>query len=141
MDRGSLSVSGGSTLTGLSDVTIILTSSTGTGYATASVNGGSTVTLNAPTSGPLSGLAVYQDRNAPQSGSSSFAGGTGQKITGAIYLPNQPVTFNGGTNTGGARCTQLVALTITFNGNAAFNNNCQGAGVRNVGSSYVQLVE
>jgi Flp pilus assembly protein TadG len=140
IDRGSFSISGNSSISG-SGVTIILTSSTGSNYATASISGGSTVTLTAPTSGPLAGLAVFQDRNAPQSGSDSFSGGTNQNIRGAIYFPNQGVTFSGGTTTGGAICTQLIALTITFNGNAAFNNNCKGVGVRAVGSSFIQLVE
>jgi len=51
------------------------------------------------------------------------------------------MTFNGGTNTGGAICTQLVGLTITFNGNANFNNNCTGTGVRSAGTSFIKLVE
>jgi Flp pilus assembly protein TadG len=140
IDRGSLSISGNSSISG-TGVTIILTSSTGSDYATASISGGSTVNLTAPTSGPLQGLAVFQDRNAPQSGTNSFSGGTNQNITGVVYLPNQGVTFSGGTTTGGAICTQLVALTITFNGNAAFNNNCQGTGVRAVAGSFIQLVE
>jgi Flp pilus assembly protein TadG len=143
IDRGSFSVTGGSTIYAPSGVTIILTSSTGSDYATTSIAGGSDVTIVAPTSGPLSGLAIFQDRNAPQNANptNSFTGGTTQKITGTIYLPNQGVTFNGGTTTGGARCTQLVALTITFNGNAAFNNNCQGVGIRAAGGSFIQLVE
>jgi Flp pilus assembly protein TadG len=140
IDRGSFSISGNSSISG-SGVTIILTSSTGSNYATASVSGGSTVNITAPTSGPLAGLAFFQDRNAPQSGSDSFSGGTTQNITGALYFPNQGLTFSGGTATGGAICTQLVALTITFNGNANFNNNCQGTGVRAAGGSFIQLVE
>jgi len=141
IDRGSLDVSGNSTINAPSGVTIILTSSTGSDYATASIAGGADVTITAPTSGALKGLAIFQDRNAPQSGTNSFTGGTNQKINGAIYFPNQGVTFNGGTVTGGAACTQLVALTITFNGNAAFNNNCQGTGIRAAGGSFIQLVE
>ena len=141
INGGDFSIAGGSSISG-SGVTIILTGSAGN-YATASISGGANVNLTAPTSGPLSGLAIFQDRNAPQNtnGSNSFTGGTTQKITGAIYLPNQGVTFNGGTTTGGAACTQLVALTITFNGNAAFNNDCTGVGIRGAGSSFIQLVE
>jgi Flp pilus assembly protein TadG len=140
MDGGSFSVSGNSTIYG-NGVSIILTSSSGSNYATASISGGATVTLNPTTAAPLAGVAIYQDRNAPQSGTDSFTGGTTQNITGAIYFPNQSVTFNGGTSTGGAICTQIVASTITFNGNAAFNNNCSGFGVRSIGTSFVKLVE
>ena len=140
IDGGSLSISGNSSISG-TGITIVLTSSSGNNYATASISGGSNVNLTAPTSGPMAGLAIYQDRNASQGGTNSFTGGTNQNIKGAIYFPNQAVTFNGGTSTGGAMCTQLVALKITFNGNAAFNNNCQGAGVRGIGTSFVKLVE
>jgi len=144
MNGGSFSVSGNSTINGTGGVTIILTGS-GSDYATASVAGGSNVNITAPTSGPLAGLAFFQDRNAPQPNNgnapNSFTGGTNQNIKGAIYFPNQGVTFNRGTSTGGSSCTQLVALTITFNGNAAFNNNCQGTGVRAAGGSFIQLVE
>jgi Flp pilus assembly protein TadG len=142
INGGSFSIAGNSSISG-NGVTIILTGSSGTGYATASISGGADINLTAPTSGPLAGLAIFQDRNAPQNANSpnSFTGGTNQNVTGAIYLPNQGVTFNGGTTTGGAVCTQLVALTITFNGNAAFNNNCKGVGIRGAGSSFIQLVE
>ena len=144
IDGGSFSVSGNSTINAPLGVTIILTSSSGSNYATASISGGADVTITAPTSGALKGLAIFQDRSAPQSASpppNSFTGGTNQNITGGIYFPNQGVTFNGGTTTGGAICTQIVALTITFNGNAAFNNNCQGLGVRSAGTSFIKLVE
>src|SRR5262249_18264858 len=107
IDGGSFSISGNSSISG-TGVTIILTSSRRSNYATASISGGSTVNISAPTSGTLQGLAFYQDRNAPSSGNDSFSGGTTQNITGAIYFPNQGVTFNGGTETGGARCTQLI---------------------------------
>jgi Flp pilus assembly protein TadG len=141
IDGGSFSIAGGSSVSG-SGVTIILTSSSGSGYATASVAGGAILNITAPNSGPLAGLAFFQDRTAPASGSDSFTGGATQNITGAIYFPNQNVTFAGGTATG-AKCTQLVALTLTFNGNASFNfgNDCAGTGVRGAGTALVQLVE
>jgi hypothetical protein len=140
MNGGNFSVSGNSTVNAPSGVTIVLTGS-GNNYATASIAGGADVTINAPTSGPLAGLAIFQDRNAPSSGTNSFTGGTNQNIKGAMYFPTQAVTFNGGTTTGGAICTQIVASIITFNGNAAFNNDCKGTGVRSVGTSFIKLVE
>lgn len=142
IDRGSLSITGNSTLVGSAPgVTFVLTSSTGSNYASVSISGGSTVNIVAPKTGPLAGLAFFQDRNAPTSGSDSFAGGTTQNITGAIYFPSQNVTFNGGTATGGAVCTQLIANTITFNGNANFNSNCAGTGARGIGNEPIQLKE
>src|SRR6516165_4439139 len=140
IDRGSFSLTGNSSISG-NGVTIILTSSTGQDYATVSISGGSTVNINAPSSGGMQGVAFFQDRNAPTSGSDGFTGGATQNITGAIYFPSQNLTFSGGTSTGGgADCTQLVALTFTFNGNSNFNSNCTGVGVRGIGGS-AQLVE
>jgi Putative Flp pilus-assembly TadE/G-like len=141
IDGGGVTVSGNSSISG-NGVSIILTSSSGSNDGTVSIAGGSTVSLNETTPAPLAGIAVYQDRNAPQGATNSFTGGTTQNINGAIYFPNQSVTFNGGTNTGSAnKCTQLIAQTITFNGNAAFNSTCSGFNVRSVGTSFVQLVE
>ncbi len=141
IDGGSFSIAGGSSVSG-SGVTIILTSSSGSGYTTASIAGGALVDVTAPNSGSLAGLAFFQDRNAPTSGSDSFTGGATQNVTGAIYFPNQNMTFAGGTTTG-AKCTQLVALTLTFNGNATFNfgDDCAGTGVRGIGTALVRLVE
>lgn len=139
LNGGGISLSGNSTLSG-DGVTIVLTSTTSQ-YGTVSISGGSTVNLTAPTVGDTAGIAIFQDRNAPQTGSDSFSGGTTQNITGAIYFPNQPVTFSGGTTTGGARCTQLIAYRITFNGNANLNSDCIGTGVRGAGTGLLQLVE
>lgn len=140
INQGSFSLSGNSSITG-SGVTIILTSSTGQNYATVSISGGSTVNITAPTAGPIPGLAFFQDRNAPASGSDSFSGGSTQNITGAIYFPNQNLNFSGGTETGGATCTQLIALTFTFTGNSNFNSNCVSTGVTGIGNSLVHLAE
>ena len=52
MDRGSFSINGGATLTG-NGVTIVFTSSTGNQYADATINGGATVNITAPTTGPI----------------------------------------------------------------------------------------
>jgi hypothetical protein len=99
------------------------------------------VSISAPGSGAMQGLAFFQDRNAPMSGSNSFTGGATQNISGAIYFPSQNLTLAGGTTTsGGVACSQLVALTFTFTGNSNFNSNCTGAGVRGIGGS-AQLVE
>jgi hypothetical protein len=141
IDGGSLSIAGGSSISG-TGVTIVLTGSAGSGYATASIAGGATVNITAPSSGALRGLAFFQDRNAPTSGSDSFTGGATQNVTGAIYFPNQNLTFAGGTTTG-AKCTQLIAYTLTFNGNATFNfkPDCAAVGVRGLGTGLVQLLE
>jgi len=131
-------------------VTIVLTGPTGN-YATVNISGGANITLTAPTSGPLTGLAFYQDRNAPVVNSTntatttnSFSGGTTMNITGAIYFPNQLVNYTGGAAIGSASaasCTQLVAYTIKIGGATNFqHNNCSSIGTASFGYS-VALVE
>src|SRR5579872_7357275 len=83
IDGGGLSVSGGATLTG-TGVTIVLTSSSKSNYGNVSISGGSNINISAPTSGATSGMAFYQDRNAPHGGSNSFSGGSTQSITGVL---------------------------------------------------------
>ncbi len=122
MDSGSFSINGQATLTG-TGVTIILTSSTGSSYPTVSINGGAEVNLTAPTSGTYSGMAFYQDRNAPLNNSNSFNGGSTMNINGSVYFPKGQTTFNGG-NSITTPCTQIVAYTITFNGNNTTSINC-----------------
>jgi Flp pilus assembly protein TadG len=139
LDSGSFSVSGTSTVTG-TGVTIILTSSKST-YGTATISGGTTVTLTAPTSGALSGLALFQDPKA-SGGTNSLSGASGQNITGAIYFPDEAVSYSGGSTTGtAAKCTQLIGLTLTFSGTTTFNSTCSGVGIAGVGGGATKLVE
>ena len=135
-----LSLSGQSTLNATGGVTLVLTGS-GTDYAGVSFSGGSTVNLTAPSSGPTAGLAFFQDRNAPATGSDSLTGGSTQNITGAIYFPNQSVNFTGNSGTSSASCTQLIALKLTFTGNSGFSTNCSGVGTTAFGTSSATMVE
>jgi hypothetical protein len=139
LDQGSLSVKGGATLTG-TGVTLVFTSSTGSSYATANINGGATINLTAPTTGSTAGIVFFGDRNMPVGTSFSFEGGASQAFGGALYLPKGAVSFAGGSNTGNA-CTQLVADTITFSGNSNFAINCAGYGTKPLGSGLAKLVE
>ncbi len=120
-------------------MTIILTSSVGS-YGTTSISGGTTVNLSAPNSGPLSGLAIFQDPRASGK-TNSLSGGSGQNIKGALYFPNEAVSYSGGAASSGAKCTQLIGYTLTFSGNSTFNSSCSGVGIAGVGGSTSKLVE
>lgn len=138
IDRGSFSVGGAVNLTG-TNVTIFLTSSTGAGYATATISNGANVTLTAPTSGATAGLLFFSDRNAPGSTTDTFGGGATMNLTGTLYFPTHTVSFqNGISNPSG--CTQLIAGTMQFVGGSRFQNNCP-TGVRGIGGGAAQLVE
>ena len=122
---------GRSNLEGTGGVTIVLTSAgAASTIGNIDIKGGATVNIKAPTTAQnaqTAGIAFWIDKRASDNGN-SFNGGSTMNITGAIYLPSQSVTFNGGNSTGGAVCTQLIANEITFTGNSGFQNNCAGLG-------------
>ena len=138
IDRGAFSVQGGVSLTG-TGVTIVLTSSTGSGYATTSIANGTNVTLSAPTTGATAGITFFGDRRAPASNVEDFGGGATINVNGALYFPTQEVDFqNGISNPSG--CTQLIGGTIKFVGGSNFQNNCP-AGVVAAGGANSALTE
>lgn len=127
IDEGDFKVNGGATITG-TDVTIILTSSTGSGYGKISINGGGTVNISATTdaASDFQGILFFQD---PDSGSSSslnstVTGGAEVELGGAIYLPNNDISFSGGSTADSNGCLMLVAQNISFNGSADIDNEC-----------------
>ena len=138
IDRGTFDVGGGAHVTG-SGVTIFLTSSTGSGYATSTIGNGASVTLSAPTGGPTAGLLFFGDRRARATNNNVFNGGVAIAVTGALYFPTSILTFeNGSSNPAG--CTNLIAGTLVLTGGSKFQNVCP-AGVRPIGVSLSRLVE
>jgi Flp pilus assembly protein TadG len=126
-------ISGGSTVTG-SGVSIVITATGSTApmdtRGTVNISGGTTVTLSAPTSGPMQGVAFYMDRNAPRplttgcnnnQCTDNFSGGSSMSITGSLYFPSQPVNYSGGSSS--SACEQLIACTVTFSGGASFGKS------------------
>jgi Flp pilus assembly protein TadG len=139
IDRGTLQIAGGATLQG-TGVTIFFTSSTGANYADATINGGATVAITAPTTGPLAGIAMFGDRNMPVGTTFKFNGGTNQVLGGAVYIPHGSIEYAGGA-TNNVHCTQLIGDTISFVGNATLANDCSAYGTRPIGTSQASLVE
>ncbi|WP_374471230.1 pilus assembly protein TadG-related protein [Phenylobacterium sp.] len=140
IDRGDFSVNSGASIHA-HGVTFVLTSSTGSNYATFHTNGQAEIDIIAPSSGPTAGLAFYQDRRAPSGGDNRFNGGSSQKITGAVYFPSQSVIFTGGSATAVGACTQILASQVTLSGNSNIQLNCEGVGVRAAGGVATALVE
>jgi hypothetical protein len=141
IDQGILDLKGGATLNATGGVTIILANhTTGGSPADASIAANATVNLVAPTTGATAGIALFQDRVNCTSCGDLIAGGSSLNITGAIYFPNNPVTFTGGSSTGGSQCTQLIAYTITFKGNSTFNSSCSSAGTKTISATNGTLV-
>jgi hypothetical protein len=139
IDRGSLSIAGGATLSG-NGVTLVFTSSTGSNYASATINGGATVQLTAPTTGATAGIVFFGDRNMPTNTTFKFNGGAGQIVDGAIYTPSGALQYAGGASTS-LDCTQLIGNTVTFTGNSQLALNCSKYNTTPFGASVSVLVE
>ncbi len=138
LDGASFSMTGGSVS---GNVSIVLTSSgSASKIGTVSISGNANLTLTALTTGATAGIVFFQDPRASASGTDTFNGGGTTTLTGALYFPNQAVKF-GGSGTMTSTCTQLVARTITFNGNANLSQNCSGVGTSTIAQIAVKLVE
>ena len=100
--------------------------------------GGGTLSIQAPSNGNWSGVAIYQDPNMkpPQADLDvSYSGNQPTwNITGLVYLPNSNVTFSGAVNksANGVSCFVLVAYTVLVNGTGSIfanNTHCGSAGL------------
>ena len=139
LDRGQLKVNGGASISG-TGVTIVFTSSTGSNYATAQINGGATFNVVAPTSGSLAGIALYADRNIPTGTTFTLNGGGGQTFGGAVYLPTVDLSYSGDSGAT-SDCVQVIGYRVSFTGNSGLKANCSGYGTKDIGSSSAKLSE
>jgi hypothetical protein len=141
------------------NATIVLTTSdpNGNGIGTFIQDAGSTVIMSAPheaTGLETRGIALMQEKIALPAflnrdtgecwmNCSYFRAGASLAITGAIYMPNANVVFEGkkqaDNRTGG--CTQIIADSIQWRGAPElFTNECADTGVNAFGP-VVHLVE
>ncbi len=118
---GEFRMNASDTLNG-SDVLIVMES------GGVSWNGGATLNLSAPTSGPFAGLLLF----APESNSDAIKinGNSASTFTGSILAPSANITINGSGGASGLNC-QIIGGTVdlggtndtTINYNAAQNYN------------------
>jgi Flp pilus assembly protein TadG len=104
------------------------------GSYTHGPTGGGTLDIQAPTSGPWSGIAMYQDPSLT-TGVDQYAAGNQPSwdITGLVYMPHANVTFKGAVNksSNGASCFAMVVGDITVDGTGAIlaHGGCDAAGL------------
>lgn len=102
------------------------------------INGGASFNISAPDYDQQfvgqAGMVFIQDPSTPNHVNNTVLlnGGSNTEFTGVIYVPNNDVTFTGGNTTGSDGCTQIVALTISFGGNADLDSDCDLAGVESI---------
>lgn len=116
-----------------SAVTVVFSGSNAVA-ATHAPTGGGTLDIAAPTSGPWSGVALYQDPKLTSGVDIAAAGNSPTwNLTGLVYLPNAGVTFSGPVNksSNGQSCFALVVKDITVTGTGAVlsSGSCAAAGL------------
>ena len=136
--NGTLDLNGFTLATANDATATVIFTGTNAASSVRGPSGNGTLTLEAPNSGPWSGVAVYQDPRMTPPASSldiSYAGNNPTwNISGLVYLPRSNVTFSGAVNKagGGAECFVLVAWTILVNGTGSIFANdtqCASAGL------------
>jgi hypothetical protein len=115
IDGGSFSAAGSAVVVA-NNVTLFLNKQLGSSYATISLAGGGSRTITAPTTGAYANIAIFQSRSAPSNTNSVVGSGT-MNVTGVIYLPNQTLTFGGGSSAT-APCTMIVVNKLSLSGTA-----------------------
>jgi hypothetical protein len=125
IENGQLDLNGHSlTTSDGSAVTLVFSGGSGsyTHAPTDNTNGsGGKLDLTAPTSGPWSGVAIYQDPSLTSGLDVSAAGNSPTwNITGLVYMPHASVTLKGAIDksNAGKSCVVLVADNFTISGTA-----------------------
>lgn len=99
------------------DVTIVLL-----GDSSLSISGGATVNLSAPAtntfSSDLNGVLIDDQAPTKSNNAVTINGGGTVSLGGAMYFPNVSVTWGGTIANTNTTCTEVIANTITINGNA-----------------------
>lgn len=129
--NGRLDTNGNTLRTVVGHLTIVFAGSNGA-YGHAPTGDGN-LDFSAPSSGPWSGIAIYQ---APTLTSGVDLSEAGHKptwnLTGMVYLPHASVTFSGAVNkaaTEGLACFGMVADNIRVNGTGLSLDACTDAGL------------
>ena len=134
IDGGELTLNAQTTVVG-SGVTFYLANGARLGF-----NGGATLELAAPETGPLAGLLFFGGRGSV--GTQHTINGTaGSRLNGAVYLPSGDLDYRGNYS-GSNGCTQIVTRRIVFSGNSSLSVNCSAAGTRRIAvAETIALVE
>jgi hypothetical protein len=134
IENGQLDTNGFTFQTSSGSALTVVFSGTNGGSYTHATTGSGTIDVAAPTSGPWSGVAIYQDPILTSGVNISAAGMSPTwDITGLVYLPHSSVTLDGAINksTNGKSCLALVVdnITIKGTGDILAKGQCPAAGL------------
>jgi hypothetical protein len=89
------------------------------------VDSNGAMSLTAPTSGQTAGFVIMGDRTMPLGTLFDTHSNPNTQLSGTVYLPNGNLDFQGNPVTGSTICLQIIANTITLEGNSSLtNSNC-----------------
>ena len=112
--NASLNIQGNDTISGIG-VTFYFTNS-----STVNMTATPTMNLTAPdSSGTYPGILMFQDSNDISTPGPSLGGQSGSKYNGALYFPNNRLTFNGSANS--IDVAVVVSNSIRLNGSPTVN--------------------
>jgi hypothetical protein len=115
MNGGGFVISGGNTTINGSGIFVYNTATSGYPYSPVILQGGTSTTLTAPTSGAYSGILFFDDRTIITSAQNSITGGSTSNLSGTIYMPSQKLVFSGGS-TSGPLTVVIVVDSFTVSG-------------------------
>ena len=135
IENGQLDSNGYTITTSSGSGLTVVFSGTTSGSYTHSLTGGGTFDIAAPTSGPWSGVAIYQDPKLTSGVDVYYTGNSPTwDITGLVYLPHANATFKGAVNksSNGHACFALVVDNVTIDGTGSIlkdEGECAKAGL------------
>lgn len=138
LNGGGLTISGNNTIVTGAGVTFYNTGDATHAFAPISVTGGTTLTLTAPVTGPLTNVLFFQDRSITSSATNIVAGGATSIFTGVMYFKNSPLSFSGNS---GSSNVSIVADKLTFTGTARITGSASGGTSYTGASGEVGIVE
>lgn len=146
VENGDLNTNGYKLQTNSGSALTIVFSGSNTGGYSHIPTGTGTLEFNAPTSGPWSGVAIYQDPDLTSGVDFTYAGNSPTwNISGLVYMPHASMTFSGAINKShnGHSCFAMVINDITINGTGSIydQGDCRAAGLSLPGADRAQLVE
>jgi hypothetical protein len=134
IENGNFSIGGRSQITG-AGVTFYFVNG-----GTLKLAGNASLTLSAPTDGPLSGILYFGSRTSAGA-NPKITGTSASTLRGAIYMPASDIAFAGNSSTTNG-CTQVIARTVTFTGSSSLGSSCAGSGTSTIATNEtVQIVE
>ncbi len=113
LHNASFDIGASSNVTG-TDVSFYLTSDTAGWGENITFSGTPTISLSAPSDGPLPGILFYHDRDAAAT-THVLTGGADMQLNGIIYFPNADLNFTGGSALNES-ASIIIANTVTFIG-------------------------